>query len=73
MGFGLGAAGDLRLTTAGVPAVDAGVALAPGLADTDHDAQPRDATPDVGADEASGIFTDGFEAGHLAAWSAASP
>lgn len=65
-------AGDLHLTAAAAGAVDAGVPLAPGLADFDIDVEVRDARPDVGADEVGGaIFGDGFESGDLSAWSAA--
>ncbi len=67
------AAGDLHLTAAAAPAVDAGVPLDPGAADFDIDVEVRDARPDVGADEVGGgaIFGDGFESGDLSAWSVA--
>ena len=42
--------GDLHLA-ADSPAIDAGAPLAPGLADDDQDGDPRDASPDIGADE----------------------
>ncbi len=65
-------AGDLHLTAVAAAAVDAGVPLAPGLADFDIDVEVRDALPDVGADEVGGaIFSDGFESGDLSAWSTA--
>lgn len=61
---------DLHLSEAGAAAVDAGVPLSPGAADFDLDGQPRDALPDVGADElADEIFADGFEGGDASAWS----
>lgn len=63
------AAGDLHLTAAAAPAVDAGAPVAPGLADFDFDGEPRDAQPDVGADELGAIFSDGFESGDVLAWS----
>lgn len=44
------AGGDLHLAD-GSTAVDAGVMLQPGLADEDIDGEPRDGSPDVGADE----------------------
>jgi len=53
--------GDLHLSWAGQAAVDAGVALAPGLADLDIDGHPRLPPPDAGADESDLIFADGFE------------
>ncbi|NOZ85678.1 MAG: hypothetical protein GXP49_05350 [Deltaproteobacteria bacterium] len=44
------ASGDLHIK-AGVPPVDAGILLEPGLCDKDIDGQERDPAPDVGADE----------------------
>jgi hypothetical protein len=68
------AAGDLHLTAQASSAVDQGVSLAAGLADTDIDGELRDATPDVGADEyLSNIFADGFESGASSAWSKSIP
>jgi hypothetical protein len=55
------AAGNLHLTWAGRGAVNAGVALLPGLADFDIDGEPRLPPPDVGADESDLIFANGFE------------
>ena len=69
------AAGDLHLTAAAGAAVDAGVLLPAGLADTDFDGDVRDASPDVGADElgTGAIFDDGFESGDTSAWANALP
>ncbi len=66
------ATGDLHLTAAAAPAVGGGVALPAGLADTDFDGEPRDSSPDVGADEVGtgAVFADGFEGGTTSAWSA---
>jgi len=62
--------GDLHLSAAASAAVDAGAPLPAGSADYDIDQELRDALPDVGADEGSGlIFADGFESGDLSAWS----
>jgi len=44
--------GELHLV-AGSLAIDAGVVLAPGVADADFEGEPRDGAPDVGADERS--------------------
>ena len=44
---------DLHLLS-GSTAIDAGMALPPGVADEDMDGDPRDGSPDVGADERSG-------------------
>ncbi|MFT4976711.1 MAG: hypothetical protein ACI8S6_002616, partial [Myxococcota bacterium] len=44
------AAGDLHLA-AGSPAIDAGVVLEAGQCEEDIDREPRDGSPDVGADE----------------------
>ena len=64
------AAGDLHLTAQATGAVDQGVLLPAGSADTDIDGQLRDTTPDVGADEyLSHIFADGFESGTGSIWS----
>ena len=69
------AAGDLHLTAQAAPAVDTGAVLAPGLADTDFDGEPRDALPDVGGDELTpgAIFSDGFDSGDTSAWSGIFP
>ena len=68
------AAGDLHLAGAALPPVGGGVALPPGVAGDDFDGQPRDAGPDVGADELRvPLFSDGFESGDTSAWSAAVP
>lgn len=68
------AIGNLHLLSATVPPVDAGAALSPGWADSDIDAQAREALRDVGADEAvAPLFADGFEAGDAQAWSAVVP
>ncbi len=66
---------DLHLSVSGeAAAVDAGVAVAAGLADTDHDGEPRDSQPDVGADEISDLlFQDGFESADTLRWSGAVP
>jgi hypothetical protein len=45
------AAGDLHLLPTATAAIDRGVVLPPGQCDDDIDLQPRDATPDIGADE----------------------
>jgi hypothetical protein len=67
-------AGDLHLTAQAAGAVDQGVLLPAGSADTDIDLQLRDTTPDVGADEhLSHIFADGFEAGDSSQWSRVTP
>jgi hypothetical protein len=44
------AAADLHLVNPS-PAIDTGVVLGTGIADSDYDGEPRDAEPDVGADE----------------------
>jgi len=68
------ASGDLHLVAGAGAAVDAGVALAPGRCDRDIDREPRDAAPDVGADEAvDAVFSDGFESADLTAWSDSVP
>ena len=46
--------GDAHLAPGFNAAVDYGTPLDPGVADDDVDAQPRDATPDIGADERTG-------------------
>jgi hypothetical protein len=46
-----GAAGDLHLAPSALEAIDQGVVLAPGLCTDDIDGEPRDSTPDIGADE----------------------
>lgn len=66
--------GDLHLSDGGSAPVDGGVAPPPGGATTDIDRQPRDAHPDVGADEwLDPIFEDDFETGDLSQWSAVQP
>ena len=68
------AGGDLHLAGPALPPVGAGVELPPGVAGDDFDGQPRDAGPDVGADEVRVVlFADGFESGDASAWSAAVP
>ena len=68
------AAGDLHLAGAALPPVGGGTPLPPSLAGDDFDGQPRDAEPDVGADEwRVPLFADGFESGDTSAWSAAVP
>lgn len=63
------AAGDLHLVDPGSAPVGGASDLAQGLADLDVDRQPRDAEPDVGADEYGyGIFVDGFETGDASWW-----
>jgi hypothetical protein len=47
------AGNDLHLSS-GSAAIDAGTALRAGLADEDIDGDPRDGSPDVGADEIAG-------------------
>jgi hypothetical protein len=47
------AGNDLHLSSDSA-AIDAGTALRPGLADEDIDGDPRDGSPDVGADEIAG-------------------
>jgi hypothetical protein len=67
-------AGDLHLADPGAPPVGGGVVLPAGTAGDDFDGQPRDAEPDVGADELRvPLFADGFESGDTSAWSAAVP
>lgn len=66
--------GDLHLTAQAAGAVDQGVLLPAGSADTDIDLELRDTTPDVGADEhLSNIFADGFESGSSSDWSRVNP
>lgn len=55
----------------GSPAIDAGTDV--GAPSTDQRGASRDAMPDIGAYEVSDIFSDGFEAGDLSAWSASIP
>jgi hypothetical protein len=45
------AAGDLHLSPGATGAIDAGVTLPKGWADTDHEGDDRDDSPDIGADE----------------------
>jgi hypothetical protein len=49
-----GAGGDLHLAPSASAAIDQGVVLAPGLCTDDIDGDPRDSTPDIGADERAG-------------------
>jgi hypothetical protein len=64
------AAGDLHLLDPESSPVDSGTPLASGQCDSDIDRQPRDAEPDIGADEFGwGIFADGFESGDTGEWS----
>lgn len=69
------AAGDLHLKATATSAIDAGAVLEAGLCETDIDGLPRDALPDVGADELGPppIFSDGFEAGDTRRWSHSIP
>lgn len=68
------AAGDLHLVDGGSAPVDGGTVLAAGLADNDIDGQPRDGSPDIGADEwLTPIFADGFEGGDTSGWSSTVP
>jgi hypothetical protein len=46
-----GPGGDLHLDAAASSAIDQGVPLTAGLCDEDIDGDPRDSTPDIGADE----------------------
>lgn len=65
------ATGDLHLQSDVTEPVDGGTPLPPGMADDDHDAEPRDVSPDIGADEVRldlPIFTDGFESGDTSGW-----
>jgi hypothetical protein len=67
-------AGDLHLAGPTLPPVDGGTVLPPGLAGADFDGQPRDAAPDIGADEVRvPLFSDGFESGDTSAWTATVP
>ncbi len=66
--------GDLHLAGETLPPVDAGAAVAAGLADRDIDLAARPAARDIGADEvASPLFADGFESANANAWSAVVP
>ena len=68
------AQGDLHLVDEALPPVDAGGAVAAGLADRDFDLEARPAARDIGADEVvAPLFADGFESGSTSAWSAALP
>ena len=52
----------------GSAAIDTGIDV--GVTDDlDGDPRPQDAAHDIGADEFSGIFSDGFESGDTSAWS----
>jgi hypothetical protein len=66
-------AGDLHLLGGALAAIDQGAAVPAGLADHDVDGERREAARDVGADEhrPDHIFSDDFQSGGLAAWSAA--
>lgn len=48
-----GQQGDLHLTTTASSAIDKGLKLYPGVNDFDFDNEPRDRSPDIGADENS--------------------
>lgn len=62
---------DYRLQT-GSAAIDTGVEV--GVTDDiDGDLRPMGTTPDIGADEFSGIFADGSESGDTSAWSTTVP
>jgi len=66
--------GDLHLVGGALPPVDAGAAVAAGLADRDIDFEARPAARDIGADEVvPALFADGFESGNPNAWSAVLP
>lgn len=52
----------------GSAAIDTGIDVGVGE-DIDGDLRPQDAGFDIGADEFSGIFADGFESGDTSAWS----
>jgi len=68
------AAGDLHLVDSNSSPVGGGTVLTPGSAEVDFDGQPRDAEPDIGADEiGQPIFVDGFESGDLSTWSGSNP
>jgi hypothetical protein len=68
------AAGDLHLVDQTSSPVGAATPLSAGLCDADIDDQPRDAAPDVGADEyGQWLFADGFETGGTSRWSTTVP
>ena len=68
------AQGDLHLVGEALPPVDAGAAVAAGLADRDIDLEARPAARDIGADEVvAALFADGFESGGPNAWSVVVP
>lgn len=68
------AQGDLHLVDEALAPVDAGAAVAAGLADRDLDHEARPAARDIGADEVvPALFADGFESGNPTAWSAVAP
>jgi hypothetical protein len=46
-----GEGGDLHLSSNASSAIDNGIPLESGLCDLDFDGQPRDSSPDIGADE----------------------
>ena len=49
--FADGSNGDLHLASSATEAIDQGAAVAAGLCDDDIDGEPRDSSPDIGADE----------------------
>jgi hypothetical protein len=66
--------GDLHLVGEALPPVDAGAAVAAGLADRDIDFEARPVARDIGADEVvAALFADGFESGNPNAWSVVVP
>ena len=68
------AQGDLHLVGEALPPVDAGAAVAAGLADHDIDLEARPVARDIGADEVvAALFADGFETGNPNAWSVVVP
>jgi hypothetical protein len=68
------ATGDLHLAGAPLPPIDAGAAVAAGVADFDFDGHARTGARDVGAHERGpAIFADDFELGDARAWSLANP
>jgi hypothetical protein len=46
-----GSGGDLHLAASASAAIDPGVSIASGMSNDDFDGAPRDANPDLGADE----------------------
>jgi hypothetical protein len=61
------ASGDLHLAGPGVAPVDAGTVLSAGTADHDMDGEPRDAAPDIGADEIMHLECDADDNGSVGA------